>query len=240
MITKFLGPARAPPASTVALVKRAVRGAQELKGMDTALAVAGVLATTNTNVGILPLNLIVPGSGSWNREGRKCAYRSLRLFGSVAYEYKYAVTTGNLNGGILRMCVVWDKQPSGAAIPTFDTIFGHTLPDGTEACNFLDPLRYDNMGRFQLMADWKMTVQPQLFNEGTGSVDLTTVHLPFDKFVRVAGKQSVFSGQSAPQTIADISTGALYFIVRGNLSSDAVAQWDVNADSYARLRYIDA
>jgi len=57
---------------------------QEIKGMDTELAIAGpVLATTATNGDCFVLNLVQQGAGSWNRVGRKIRMKSLRLKGLI-------------------------------------------------------------------------------------------------------------------------------------------------------------
>ena len=57
----------------------------ELRGVDTSLqqTAAPILDTTNTNAQIFVLNLIVPGNGSWNRQGRRVTMKSLRFFGIV-------------------------------------------------------------------------------------------------------------------------------------------------------------
>jgi len=126
----------------------------ELKGVDTSLALSPVIATTNTNASAFTINLIPPGTASYNRVGRKTYPSSLRLFGEAFYTYGVAATTANVAGSQLRMVVVWDKQPGGA-VPAFDTIFGHTLQDGTEACVFTDPLRFDNTDRFHVIRDYR-------------------------------------------------------------------------------------
>ena len=48
--------------------------------------------------------------------------------------------------------------------------------------------------------------------------------------------ESVYSGQSNPMTIADISTGALYLVMRSQYTGVASS---VTVDGIARLRYKD-
>ena len=133
----------------------------EKKGVDTAIGpITTVLSTTNTNGDCFVLNLVQQGAGSWNRVGRKIHLKSLKY----CIEGNLVATPsggGQLSGSDLRIVLVWDKQPSGNAIPTFDEIFGRTIQDGTESCQFIDPPRYDNMDRFKVLRDKKFSVTPQ-------------------------------------------------------------------------------
>lgn len=218
----------------------AVRRAAEKKGVDTALTIAGpVIATTNTNGDSFVLNLIQQGAGSWNRVGRKVNLQSVRLRGTALYMYSETATTSDLNGAVLRMVVVWDKQPSGAAIPSFDTIFGVTAQDGTESCTFLNPVKFDNMDRFTVLKDCVIEAQPKTNNNGGGTTERMTDHYPFDEFIPLQSRETVFLGQSAPMTIADVSTGAVYVYFRSDISVDNTADWSISANSFARLRYTD-
>lgn len=218
----------------------AVRRAGEKKGMDTALTIAGpVIATTNTNGDSFVLNLIQQGAGSWNRIGRKANMESVRLRGSALYMYSETATTSDLNGGLLRMVVVWDKQPSGAAIPAFDTIFGVTAQDGTESCTFLNPIKFDNMDRFAVLKDCLIPALVRTNNNGGGTTERITDHYPFDEFIPLKQRETVFLGQSNPMTIADVSTGAIYVYFRADISVDNTADWSISANSFARLRYTD-
>lgn len=208
----------------------------ELKGVDTDISDAGpIIATTNTNGDMFTVNLIVPGNGSFNRVGRKCRLKSLRVYGTAVLYVAPAATTANMAANTLRMVIVHDKQPSGV-LPAFDTIFGHTLADGTEASSYLDPLRYDNTGRFRVLRDIKVDLGPPDHGTG-GSENGVTVRQLFDEYIKL-GVETVYSGQSSPQTIADISSGAVYVIFRAN-GSAATSAWSVE-DAFARLRYQDA
>lgn len=210
----------------------------ELKGVDTVLDIAAgsVLATTNTNGASFVLNLIQPGNGSWNRVGNKVQHKSVRIRARVDQLYTDATTTGNIVANTLRMVVVWDQQPSSGSIPTFDTIFGKTVQDGTESTEFYDSLRYDNTGRFKVLSDSFVDSNPALFNGAAGSTDQVNNTYYCDKMVNLSGLTSVYSGQSAPQTIADISTGAIYIFFRA-AANDTANRWQV--DGVARLRYYD-
>jgi len=211
-------------------VKAAVRGASPLKGVDTDVDISPVLATTNTNAGIFQCNLVQQGSGSWNRVGRKIAMKSLRL--KLQIRFSAAAPTTTYAGNQIRYIVVYDKQPSGV-LPTFNTIFGRTIQDGTESCEFMDPARFDNMDRFTVLLDRTVCMQPPA-SATTGGTYAWAV----DEYLKLGNRETVFSGQSAPMTIADTSSGALYFIMRAD-SANVAGQAFLEA-SMARLRYTDA
>lgn len=226
---------RRSTAVTVAAVKRSMG---EKKGMDTVLDISTpVLATSNTNGDAFVLNLIQSGSDSWNRVGRKVNLKSVRLRGRFVFKYDPAGTTLAVGSNCVRMVVVWDKQPSGAAIPAFDAIFGHTDQSGTESTGFTDAVRYDNMDRFVVLRDIIKDCNPDLFVVG-GTLNTATKSHAFEEFINLGGRECVFSGQTSPMTIADISTGALYVYFRAVTSSDEDNEINV-LDSIARLRYTD-
>lgn len=202
---------------------------KELKGMDTDITTS-VITTTNTNGGSFVCNLILPGNGSWNRIGRKVQLKSARLKGHMVYTYD---TTTDALAGAARLVIVWDKQPSGNAIPAFDNIFGRTAQDGTETTEYLDSLRYDNTDRFAVLRDSIFTANPGQQSSNGEYI----VH--FDEYIKLGGRETVYSGQSDPQTIADISSGALYVYYRAtDTNASAAGSWKVDKAT-CRLRYTD-
>jgi len=214
----------------------------ELKGVDTEVGTViggAVLSTTNTNGDAVVLNLIQTGNGSWNRVGKKALLQSLRLFGTINWEYYPLAPANAVQSNAVRMVVVWDKQPSSGAIPTYDTIFGTTDQSGTESTDYLDPVRYDNTGRFSVLKDCKIPFTPQAYGL-PGTASELTVTVMVDEFVKLKGRETIFSGQSVPMTIADISTGALYVFFRSKYTGgDGENQIQLGNDFKARLRYTD-
>lgn len=212
----------------------------EKKGMDTDIITAGatVKATTNTNDDITIINLIRAGTGYFNRIGRKSHSVSVRLFGTVSCAYIHETTTGILQSNCLRQVVVWDKQPTGV-LPVFDAIFGTTDQAGTESTQYLDPLKYDNMDRFQILRDTKYVMNPLTENQQGGTADSVNQVFVVDEFIKLNNRESVYSGDSSPMTISDISSGALYVIYRAEIDGPTNTAWTVDPSCFARLRYND-
>jgi len=211
------------------------RSSGELKGVDTSLTLSPVIATTTTNGSAFLLNAIAPGSASYNRIGRKSSLKSLRIKGGLS-----CVMTPSANGTVLanslRMVVVWDKQPNSGAIPTWDVIFGVTDQLGNETSTVTAPLRYDNMDRFQVIKDKSYDLETLI--GGVASTAAIVQYLSVDEFISLGGRETNYSGQSATCTTADISTGALYVYFRAQ-ANDATSAFSVDADTIARLRYLD-
>lgn len=207
------------------------------KAMDTDISSVEIYNSTNNNAGIVVLNLIRPGSASYNRIGRKAYIKACRVWGNLFCELAPQATTGDLQSVSVRSAIVWDKQPSGV-LPSFDAIFGHTDQAGTETSNYLDPLRFDNMERFELLAEWVEDMNPDDTPVGFGGTrDMQIRSKHFDKTIHFR-KTTTFSGESSPCTIADISTGGLYFITRANINIDSKASASIN-NGFARIFYTD-
>jgi len=210
----------------------------ELKGVDTQLTLSPIIATTSTNASSFTLNLVPPGSGSWNRVGRRICMKNLRIKGNLLQTYALIATTNNILGNYVRMVVVWDRQPSSGSVPTYDTIFGNTDQAGTESTGILSTLKYDNMQRFRVLRDTVINCPADTTPGLAGTQNLVTNCYPFDEYIKLPNLESTYSGQTATQTIADISTGALYVFFRAN--SNAASNFvEVDSDTWARLRYYD-
>lgn len=203
-----------------------------LRGVDTSLvtAVGGVLDTTNTNAGIIPLNLIAPGFGSWQRYGRMALNKSVRI--RMVLRHALGDVGDTWTSGIIRIALVWDKQPSGT-VPTFDQIFGITNSNGVESSSIDSPLRYDNTGRFVVIRD-SFHHTPNAQN-GTSNSDTLSADIMYDEYVELRALETNYSGESTPPVIGDISSGALYLIARAN-TNYTKAQWSI-PQGFARLRF---
>ena len=211
----------------------AARALGEKKGMDTAISFAQINSTVNDNSGMIVLNLIQQGAGSWNRVGRKVNLRSLRIRGDILHTQ--TTTSGITNGQVVRCVIVWDKQPSSGTIPQWQDIFGFTAQDGTEGTSMYAPIRYDNMDRFSILRDVTYDPQP---GAKAGNPDIVTYYNTIDEYIRLGDRECVFSGQSNPMTIADISSGAIYFCIRAKTNNANTTQSNIN-NMTARLRYTD-
>ena len=211
----------------------AARRIGEKKGMDTAISFAQIPSTVNDNSGMIVLNLIQQGAGSWNRVGRKVNLRSLRIRGDIIYQQ--TTTSGFTQGQTVRCVVVWDKQPSSGTIPQWQDMFGFTAQDGTEGTSMYAPIRYDNMDRFSILRDVTYDPQP---GAKSGNPDIVAYYNTIDEYIRLGDRECVFSGQSNPMTIADISSGAIYFCVRAKINNVNAVQSSIN-NMTARLRYTD-
>jgi hypothetical protein len=230
---RMLGPGAAPVAN--------YRSSGELKCCDYPLTMSGtaVLATTNSNVDLIAVNLIAPGAGSFNRIGRKINLKSLELRMYPLHTYTGETTTEDQTGNVFRLVVVWDKQPNGST-PTWDAIFGRTNQAGTETSNFGDPLKPDNENRFVILKDkqYSHKILGSVLTGGTTNlIENSTVIRQYVSFN--TNFQTNFSGNTAPCSIADISSGALYVGYRTLYAVTGKNYMSVGADSIARLKYVD-
>jgi len=218
--------------SLMAAMRR--RNSAELKGVDTNLSLT-VISTSTTNASSFLLNAVAPGSGSFNRIGRKIQCKSLRIKGGCNFVMTPSAA-GVVEANSLRMVVVWDRQPNSGTIPTWNAIFGATDQAGTETSTILSPLSYDNMSRFTVLKD--KAIDCVTVPGNVVSTAVITQFYTIDEYIALGNRETTYSGQSATCTIADISTGALYVYFRAQ-SATATQSCTIDADTIARLRYMD-
>lgn len=221
-----------------AYLRRVQSNRKELKGMDTILTQGAIIATTNTNANALVLNLVQQGAGSWNRIGKKIFMKSVRIKGCAQCVLGNVAVTGNQLVGPLRMVVVYDSQPNGGPLPTFDTIFGITGQAGAETSTIFAPVRYDATDRFKVIKDCTLEVNALNWINAGGTEDNSEVQVMFDEYIDLKNRETLFSGQTAPMTIADVATGALYIYWRTPFSTTG-SGWSITDQSFSRLRYTD-
>lgn len=209
----------------------------EKKGMDTPISYSDIIATTNTNAYCTVLNLVRTGTGSWNRIGKRITPVSLRLRGEILYGCTSDGTNNFSEGTVLRLVVVHDAQPSGNAIPAFDDVFGYTEQDGTEASSVISGVKYDNTDRFTVIRDKFYELNPVAYPGLSAPTSLESyLSVYVDEFITLRQQSCVFSGQSTPMTITDVSTGAYYLYAR---AINNRSYTDCDFEGTCRFRYTD-
>jgi len=221
---------------TTPSIRRALQSnAGELKGLDVSIDNTTLISTTSTNADIILLNPIENGNASWNRIGRKAFLKSVRLTGMLTHESGISATTLNANGNRARMLLVWDKQPSGNTLAVLSDIIGDQDAGGTETSDLFSHLKFDNTGRFSILKDIVIDMPVTSVNNRGGTEDLTVNQYSFDYYCDLKNRTSIFSGESDPITIADISTGGLYLVQRASFAALNINS--VNSSGTARLRF---
>lgn len=214
-------------------IPRGITSGIETKGVDASLALAPIIATTNTNGSIILANIVQSGTGSWNRIGKKITMKSLRLKGFINTTITPTAVTFATSDNLVRMIIIYDRQTSGGALPTFDTMFGITDGAGNESCpDIYCPPRYDNMERFRVLKECIYDTNAGIIMSG-GTTNATTVRNYFDEYISLKGLDSVFLSTANPITSADIASGGLYVVFRAQNNGDTVSSVVGNA----RLRY---
>lgn len=185
-----------------------------------------ISANLGTNDTIFCVNPMQQGTAYYNRIGRKTKTMSLRL--KLNFDYAYSTnltsyTTGNLRNQV-RVCVVYDRENTGV-IPTFNQIFSQTDAQGTTKTLLTTPLGLTHADRFRILLDETLELNPMStptmgdYNIGTGATSAvyTTAQAYFlDRFIDCSKKEilQAYQSSSNPATIADLSSGAIYLVLK--------------------------
>lgn len=208
---------------------------KELKGVDTEMAINEILNAIDTNDDVFVVNAIRAGTGSFERVGRKIAMKYLYINAVVTHTYKGSDSL-IIQGNLLRMVVVYDKQPSGVT-PVFSAIFGERTNKGVASSDFLAPRNYDNMSRFQVIHDKIITSNPMTTVLASSGGANNKIHIK--EYIKLGNRETVYSDTNITPTIAQISSGALYIYFRAMNKATNVNVFKLDAESSVRLRYTD-
>lgn len=221
--------ARAAAQATAAA--RQVSRSLEKKGVDVPLDISPILSTFTTNDLIL-LNGLVPGTESRQRDGRKVLVKSVAIKGLVIGKSVGVNATDDFYGNVVRVSVVWDKQPGGV-MPTWNQIFQNLPVSGAVTQDLYASREFSGMKRFQVLRDKMIILNPA--HAGQAALSTSETMLEYSEYVKI-GRETVYNAGTAG-TIADIASGALYLCVRAlrNTAGTNTAAFD----GQARVRYVD-
>lgn len=179
----------------------------ELKAIDTDLSWDNVSTTDRLEC----INLCTAGADIGNRVGREITMRSVQLRG-------YIVGNGAAPAGLVFWAIVYDRQSNGAA-PSWEDIY---------TADTLEPQfrNLDNRKRFKVLGSSYVQVP------STSSLETKQVPIEFYRKMRHPVEYNSTNGG----TIADIQTGALWFMIR---ASEAVGDNDYSIEAWTRVRFTD-
>ena len=198
-----------PPAAQRNRGAMAMRGEKKVIDINTT---SFAVETTGTQLQLL--NGCAPGSQNFNRIGRKITMKSLQIRGRVQFKD----TTGGPTQ--VRMIVVYDKQPNGAA-PTFANIISSQNIAGT-----IDSLiscfpNLDNRDRFEIIRDRMYesgVIQDTATQAYAAGMPLCTI----SEFIPLGARDTQFNAGTAG-TIGDITSGSLYvFFISNQANANGV------------------
>lgn len=145
------------------------------------------------------LNGIVSGANFYNRIGNKVTPQSSDLDIILVNNSTTATSLA-----IVRVALIWDKQPTGA-LPTYSDIFQNIDSVGNATSTGFSGRNLQTTDRFSTISSQDIVI-PSL-NAASGGVNYRRL-----KFIRsLSGLHQQFKGNTA--AIGDISSGALYLVV---------------------------
>lgn len=154
---------------------------------------AATLAT-----GMTTLNLLQAGTGFWNVIGSKIIMKSIKLSFII-----YPGTAAAGSAYDVRWLLIYDRQPNGVAA-LITNILATVTQTGASTLGFESGTNIINRKRFQIVKSGVTTIS-------TDTKDSEVV-----SFYKKLNHQTEYNGTANPATIANISTGALYFITFGS------------------------
>ena len=190
----------------------------ELKTVDVNY---GQITLNATQSSVTTLNGVALGNYFYNRIGNKVT--------PVSIDSDILVSNNSTNAAgwaIVRVALIWDKQPTGA-VPAYADIFQDVNSAGTAVSTGFSGRNLQTSDRFTTISHTDLVVPPLNAANGSGNVRR------FKYYKKLSGFQQQFKGDAA--TIASISTGALYLVLYA--PTDATNTVDVWADH--RFRYYD-
>lgn len=205
------------------------------------------IATLNLNStgSIICLNMVQPGAGMWNRNGRRIYLKSMMLDLNIE---PFSLARSCVSD-TAKIALVYDSQPNGA-LPTQGDIWLDYDQSGNQVANSLSSINLNNRDRFLILRHWTLdlpaatitaTCVPSL--TFPNAIQMVTAggdskyggHIR--EFVKLKGLTTQYKSDSNPCTIADISTGSLLLVT---LATNVAGADAFNIPEFnCRLRYYE-
>ncbi len=194
------------------------------------LPVDDVFSDMQTSDYLFHVSAVAPGTGAYQRIGRKINWDAIRI--QLQMEL-----TSNADGfqisRQLRVCLVLDKQPTGAK-PTKGTIFGGVNGAGTHFNSQFNSVTPIHQSRFRILYDSGFqTLTCRRALNGTNSVNVRFL----DKYIPLKTIQTTYSGPTAD--IASVNTNALYLAFLTAEDASSAANGQIKCYGNVRLTYKD-
>lgn len=184
----------------------------EIKAIDIPTQQAFRLPATNScNL----LNGVQTGAAFYNRVGSRIEMKNLHIRGQV-------VVAATATVSMLRLIVVYDRQPTGA-LPIVADVLQSRDQTGAATSSGSSEINLDNRDRFAIVRDMQLYAPPVTYTAGVltngpqfpGNDDQ---QWDINEFIKLRGLITHYKSSSNPTTIADIATGALYayFVCNGS------------------------
>lgn len=186
--------------------------------------------STYTNINVTLINGLREGTGENERIGKKVFWRSLYINGY--YSHVLGVFTNDICYS--RMIVLYDRSPnSSAVLPAVTDILRDVIYTSAVNTDYESGINIDYKDRYVILRDDRRMLPPVLATLGSSFATATNEDLKIKEYIKV-NLETQFSGDTAPMTITQINTGAIYLIF---LSNFATTVWTPNVN--CRFRYSD-
>jgi hypothetical protein len=201
---------RSPAVPRAPSVNAIVRASHEPKNLD----ISNTYTLSGTTGTLVLLNAITQGVTGNSRTGRQVKLDHLRL------NFTFTASSAESQDAV-RIIVLIDKESRGAAPAVGDVLTNSTFGLGA----LLSSHNFDNVPtRFKILADEVVCIQPTVAVNSTNTVWNTNI---FHRLFHIKLKQNVHYYNTSAGTIADIDSGALYFITWGvNSSGESTSTYD--------------
>ncbi len=202
-----------------------------------------LVSTVTTNECAIIVNKIVRGPLGYQRTGKRIRMHSLQLTGALDYTFTAPQLTGLAYGGTVRMVAVYMHGPMGGTQkPLFDEIFGTTSTAGARTCHILDPIRPEEIYKYEILADKRWTANPLTLSESSPvGYNWMSIQKTFNFTIplcdRIADYNRSADSGSTPKTQAkSFEKGCILIYWRANIN-DTDQHWILRPESNARLTY---
>lgn len=180
------------------------------------------------------LNGLAKGTDVYNRIGRRIKMIRLNIRGYLFWNNNGAVPGADM----MRAFLVYDREPNAAA-PVIGDVLQGTDATGATSSSSIAHMNLNNADRFLILKEWlfSQSAATNLIAAGPNGPQAvpTMTELPF-KYSKKLNLDVRYNAGTAG-TIADITTGALYFVTYG-IQTNANHQYDVAFSS--RVRFTDS
>jgi len=216
-------------------------GRQEIKTLDILFS-----QFLNDVAQITQVNGTITGSGFSQRVGRKINMLSLQMDGWIyASEAAGAVANKML---LNRFALVYDRQSNGTT-PAWSDVFQDVDYNDASSNEVLSHVNMNNRDRFVIIRDWHHKTPPigavatnPVSDEGEAKQDNVVdgrLSSNFHEFINLRGLQTVYKASSSPPVLADVATGGLFFISRGQDLTGTLGNSSWVVLLQCRLRFAD-
>lgn len=198
------------------MVKKAIDGEKEKKGVDHVLPLGAISDTLTNNSHVYHATELNLGDAGYQRGEPNIDLDSIRVKGCIKFESRQELVLGTWEQAPVRIVILLIKDMEAlAGNPAFSDVFGSLDNIGAQTTGLFDGVKFDRMGNVKVLRDVTLCPQGGQFMIHAGlTYHNHFIEIPFDLFVSLKGIEASYDPATTSGTASVMKKNGIFVMFK--------------------------